>query len=288
MERAPYWGELPPPKVARGNSVKRDRDQPARGNHDLSIDTAMKGDRMSTQSQAKSNRYSNQTDAPTLSTQSPFASPIASEFRGDGLAPRPPSFPAGRSEAPSNDEFHERRQRRQNRNREQNAREAAIAPPPAAPEVPRAPPSSYRPPHGTTSRQPYPEGVIRSSSARKPEITSGRSRTDDYNRQRNVEGQPRRSSNARERVGEEYQGSGLMRADSARTQPRKASISEEEAQRRREWAPDRSPLQRLELTLDGITKEEKRARVEEAELVAREAKAGRGGERANQGSVSHT
>jgi hypothetical protein len=53
----------------------------------------------------------------------------------------------------------------------------------------------------------------------------------------------------------------------------------------REWAPDRSPLQRLELTLDSITKEEKRARVEEAELLAREAKAGRGGEKAHQNSV---
>lgn len=53
----------------------------------------------------------------------------------------------------------------------------------------------------------------------------------------------------------------------------------------REWAPDRSPLQRLELTLDSITKEEKRARVEEAELVARESKGGRGGERAPQNSV---
>jgi len=53
----------------------------------------------------------------------------------------------------------------------------------------------------------------------------------------------------------------------------------------REWAPDRSPLQRLELTLDSITKEEKRARVEEAELLARETKAGRGGDRAAQNSV---
>jgi len=69
------------------------------------------------------------------------------------------------------------------------------------------------------------------------------------------------------------------------SQPRKGSVSDAEAKRRREWAPDRSPLQRLELTLDSITKEEKRARVEEAELLAREAKAGRGGERANQNSV---
>lgn len=39
---------------------------------------------------------------------------------------------------------------------------------------------------------------------------------------------------------------------------------------RRDWASDRSPLQKLEVTLTGISKEEKRARVQEAELRLRE------------------
>ena len=69
------------------------------------------------------------------------------------------------------------------------------------------------------------------------------------------------------------------------SQPRKGSISEAEAKRRRGWAPDRSPLQRLELTLDSITKEEKRARVEEAEQMAKEGRPGREGDRLNQNSV---
>ncbi|PGH20708.1 hypothetical protein AJ80_03468 [Polytolypa hystricis UAMH7299] len=43
----------------------------------------------------------------------------------------------------------------------------------------------------------------------------------------------------------------------------------------RDWAPERSPLQKLEVTLKDISKEEKRARVEEAEMLLREAKAGR-------------
>jgi hypothetical protein len=50
---------------------------------------------------------------------------------------------------------------------------------------------------------------------------------------------------------------------------------------RHEWAPDRSPLQKLEVTLGDISKEEKRARVEEAEMMLRESKAGRGGRRAS-------
>ena len=43
-------------------------------------------------------------------------------------------------------------------------------------------------------------------------------------------------------------------------------------QRRGDWAPDRSPLQKLEVTLNDISKEEKRARVQEAEMVLRESK----------------
>ena len=39
---------------------------------------------------------------------------------------------------------------------------------------------------------------------------------------------------------------------------------------RRDWASDRSPLQKLEVTLNGISKEEKRARVQEAEMRLRE------------------
>ena len=55
---------------------------------------------------------------------------------------------------------------------------------------------------------------------------------------------------------------------------------------KREWASDRSPLQKLEVTLNDISKEEKRARVEEAEMLLRESKAGRAGERAGKEVVS--
>ena len=41
----------------------------------------------------------------------------------------------------------------------------------------------------------------------------------------------------------------------------------------REWAPDRSPLQKLELTLQGISLDEERAQAEEAETLTREARA---------------
>ena len=62
------------------------------------------------------------------------------------------------------------------------------------------------------------------------------------------------------------------------------------AARRREWAPERSPLQRLELTLQGISKAEKRAETEEAELLEKEAKADRAGRQAHRrnGSAAAT
>ncbi|MCJ1396962.1 hypothetical protein MMC11_000154 [Xylographa trunciseda] len=49
--------------------------------------------------------------------------------------------------------------------------------------------------------------------------------------------------------------------------------SAETSARRPEWAPDRSPLQKLEVKLNDISKEEKRARVQEAEQLLRESKA---------------
>ncbi len=57
----------------------------------------------------------------------------------------------------------------------------------------------------------------------------------------------------------------------ARSNARKSSAGHADAGR--EWAPDRSPLQKLEVKLNDISKEEKRARVEKAEQRLRESKA---------------
>lgn len=53
------------------------------------------------------------------------------------------------------------------------------------------------------------------------------------------------------------------------------------AERRSDWATDRSPLQKLEVKLNDISKEEKRARVEEAEQQLRESLANSGRRRAS-------
>lgn len=132
-----YWGELPPPKVHRGNSIRRNADQ------DLQIeppttDRNIKGDRFPGQSSSRQDRLSTQTD----DTLSPFVSPTASSFRGDGLAPRPSSYQKATSNTAYNKDFSEKRRQRETRNR--NSEVYDDNPPPAAPDVPKAPPLSYK------------------------------------------------------------------------------------------------------------------------------------------------
>ena len=52
--------------------------------------------------------------------------------------------------------------------------------------------------------------------------------------------------------------------------PARSNTTRSAKDSRRDWASDRSPLQKLEVTLTGISKEEKRARVQEAEIKVRE------------------
>jgi hypothetical protein len=296
---APYWGNLDPPTVTRQNTVQRSGDGADR-------------DSMQSQSaQSKPNRISVQSQAPTTSTQSPFVSPTASNFQAEGLGPRPPSLPYGAPEGGSRD-YLERRRRRASRDTEQYYDDSRDSiPPPAAPDVPRPPPISYKEPYNAV-RQPSSSAPTRSRSTRRSEgpIDANQISPIDHYRERRSEtinGRHGRELN----TGGEYKGdrvsnsghsddpnrSTIRRSVGARKErpeyhdsavpprTRKESTIDTETQRRREWAPDRSPLQRLKLTLDSITKEEKRARAEEAELLAREAEAGRGGDRANPNSV---
>ncbi|KAI9047748.1 hypothetical protein LZ554_008458 [Drepanopeziza brunnea f. sp. 'monogermtubi'] len=257
---APYWGQLPPPNVTRGRITRREEEQVSRANNKLSCDTNMAGDRWtsdhSSQPNQRQNRYSTQTDAPTISTQSPFASPMASEFRGDGLAPRPSSFQPGTSDAAYNEDYLEKRRRRQSR---EQYEDPSSAPPPAAPEVPRAPPLSYKQPYTNNGGS---QALGRSRSTRRSEGPVG-SRPEDYGIEEGASANRREPNNGKVAVPL----SGSRRKGSI-SQPRKSSLSEAEELRRRD-----------------ITKEEKRARVEEAEVLARESKASRGGERPIQNSV---
>jgi len=248
---APYWGQLPPPKVTRGNSLKREDEQMSKGINPLAIDTSVAGDRLSnqypSQSQSRQNRYSTQTDTPTLSTQSPFASPIASEFRGDGLAPRPPSFQYGTSEATYNRDYLEKRRRRESRNRDQIYDEPSPIPPPAAPDAPRAPPPvSYKLPYSNGPPAQY-AAPGRSRSTRRSErpVSPSKAAPEDYYRSHTREEQkPVDEEVVRSRRVEPSNGKAAFRPsgshreraerlDSYDSQQRKGSLSEAEAKRRK-------------------------------------------------------
>ena len=134
---APSRAQMPPPKASRSNS----------GNYEgnLTINTDANGRRLSTQS--RQNRYSTQTDAPTVPTESPFVSPIASSFRAEGLAPRPPSLAYAGGDPTK--EFLDRRHRRKSQGRDQSFDDI---PPPAAPDAPKpGPPLSYKLPYNNSA-----------------------------------------------------------------------------------------------------------------------------------------
>ncbi len=248
---APYWGQLPPPKVTRGSSLRRDDEQIPKGKDTVATDTSVAGDPLSnqypSQSQSRQNRYSTQTDAPTLSTQSPFASPIASEFRGNGLAPRPPSFQYGSSEAAYTKDYLEKRRRRESRNKEQAYDDPSPIPPPAAPDVPRPPPPlSYKQPYSNRPPTQY-AAPGRSRSTRRSEepVSPSKAMPEDFYRSHTRDEQkPVDEENVRSITGEPSNGKATVRSsgsqrerperlDSYDSQQRKGSLSEAESQRRK-------------------------------------------------------
>ncbi len=248
---APYWGQLPPPKVTRGNSFRRDDEMIPKGKTSLAIDTNVAGDRLSNQypsaRYSKQSRFSTQTDAPTVSTQSPFASPIASEFRGDGLAPRPPSFQHGASDTVYNRDYLEKRRRRESRNREESYDEPSPIPPPAAPDAPRPPPPvSYKQPYANRPPAQYATpGRSRSTRRSEGPVSPAKTELEDYHRSHiRKEQKPVDEDIARSRRVQPSNGKAAARPpgsqkerperlDSNDSQQRKGSLSDAEAQRRK-------------------------------------------------------
>ncbi|KAI1081917.1 hypothetical protein F5B20DRAFT_38364 [Whalleya microplaca] len=279
---APYWGQLPAPKARRKSE---DDDLP---------DRRQSLDYSAPRAQPRSNRTSVQTtatDTHTDSTFSPFVSPITSSFPGGGLAPRPPSLPYGQNKYYP-PELLEKRQRRTGRPHQGSPLDATTTsppPPPAAPDVPRGPPLSYKYGNGgltytyDANGQPGPP----LSARRSPQTgfvgmdaeafyTDATPPADRLNRAPVLD---RSLHNFDESGGRDMGRSGSTRQPVNGDRLEKAGIdpSSHKAEgpvnvqpQRKVWANDRSPLQRLEMTLDSLTKEEKRARVEAAERRARE------------------
>lgn len=170
---APYWGDLPDPRQAQAQAqTQAQSNKPTASTATASATataaaTAGAGPNLSTTSallQPKPNRASTQTtntEAPTEPAFTPYASPTSAQF--PGLAPRPPSLAY-------NTELASAARAQQQHIYQGNDTDYTGFPPdsqdqyghyaqhnddtdplPAAPEVPRGPPSSYRPPNINTA-----------------------------------------------------------------------------------------------------------------------------------------
>ncbi|KAI8959693.1 hypothetical protein F5Y11DRAFT_296787 [Daldinia sp. FL1419] len=183
------------------------------------------------------------------------------------------------------------------------------AAPPAAPDVPRGPPVSYRDPYRNSSPAFTPTYTYNADGSPGPPLSAYRFGSPIYgspqtriaamdsesfykddtpeverlNRppvlNRNLQNFGGEGGGASKQPFRSLEGSKSIEkpanGDAAEKETVEPSVPKRQGTlsapvKRPTWADDRSPLQRLELTLDSITKEEKRARVEAAEHRARE------------------
>ena len=121
--------------------------------------------------------------------------------------------------------------------------------------------------HSQARAQDYPEGNL-NYTTRKPVPPSASEELDDSTTPRNLptevypSGPSADMPQIQQPVSPPAQGLGPP--------PSRSNTTRSTKNARKDWASDRSPLQKLEVTLTGISKEEKRARVQEAEIKARE------------------
>ena len=270
---APYWGQLPPPAtVPRSRRMSGDvtpttPSDPSRQFFDIHSQTRQRPNRISVQT--------TRSEAQTDSTLSPFASPTTPSFMGQGLAPPPAPVPYG-ADNQYPPEFVEKRRRRRSQNQDHDLAYTADTgpPPPAVPEAPPGPPMSYGYPSAIAEQQNSYSNPSAGSSAMTQDVGSDRFRE---NQTSAGDGQiPRAmtdasSSRRPQRIVTGSTRSGNMpppaganshrrRASGGVDQPlqrstRRSSASQP-ATRQRMFADDRSPLQKLQLTLDSIAKGE--------------------------------
>ena len=262
---APYWGELPGPKIARNrrsSDADEDHDHypqttqshfqssveaPPPLDHNPNLPLASTVNRASVQTTA--------TEANTESTLSPYVSPTNSGLYSNGLAPRPPSYQrpiaAALAESDAADPA-ARSSRRHSRNPSSLTQETDPSELLASPDGGRGPPVSYRQPRGTVPESDRPQHQHHQQLPDSVDLPAAPGEDMDY-----AEAYTSRHNGS-------YRGHGEA------SQPPGPDASKKASGRRKKSTLQKSPLQRLELTLDSMTKEEKRARVEAAERRARE------------------
>lgn len=229
------------------------------------------------QTRQRPNRISVQTtksEAQTDSTLSPFASPTIPSFMGQGLAPPPAPVPYG-ADSQYPPEFLEKRRRRRSQNQDHDLDYTVDPgpPPPAVPEAPPGPPLKYRYPSAIAEQQNSYSNPPAGSSLmaqdvgydgfRENQTSTGDRQTPRDTADASTSRRPQRIATGSMRSGNMPPPAGAnshRRRASGVDQPlqrstRRSSASQP-ATRQRMFADDRSPLQKLQLTLDSIAKGE--------------------------------
>ncbi|EJP65833.1 uncharacterized protein BBA_05244 [Beauveria bassiana ARSEF 2860] len=249
---AQNWGDLP--KHKRGGHQRR--------SSEYEIPPTEQRQSLDSQPPRRTNRASIQTAYTEAPSESIFApgSPTASCVTPQGLAPRPPSYQrAGFTDFAPDSSDH--KPRRMPYDEDEYFLQASPSLP-EAPDLPRGPPVSFREPY-------VPIAMPQTMATRHDPVSRYQPHTGNSNEQSYsaYPAMPLETAHAPMTA---------SAADDARRgvadvsgQPRRTSTSTT-SDRRKMLATNRSPLQNLELTLDSMTKEEKRARVEAAEQRARQ------------------
>lgn len=258
---AQNWGELSKPK--RGGHPQPQLHQHQRRSSEYEYPPNEQRQSLDSQPPRRTNRSSIRTSYTEAPTESIFApgSPTTS-VTPQGLTPRPPSYQkAGFTDLPQDSS--DRKPRRMPYDDDEYFLQGAPSVP-EAPDVPRAPPVSYRQPYPPNLVAPSPQASVprQEPASRYPPYT-GISDDQSYAQDRGI------SPTTATRDPMAAPVLTPVTAADAYAQPRRASASAT-SDRRKKLGTHRSPLQNLELTLDSMTKEEKRARVEAAEQRARQ------------------
>lgn len=234
---APYWGQLPGPKIVRAQRISEESslDAPPLTSHNrrASVQTAL-------------------TDSPFSPS---FESPVPSSIVAQGLAPRPASYQ--RPPAPTDQTSARARHRAKIARADDFSDEEPISPDISiAPDTSRGPPLGFGQPYskGPSHVQTSPRGDSRSREPASPIRKKMDYKEEEYEQEPNGHNLTAQADDSQ------------FPQESAEILTRKNGGGSQ----RRKGALPKSPLQRLEMTLDTMTKEEKRARVEAAERRARE------------------
>lgn len=193
----------------------------------------------------------------TESTQSPYATPARSSFGAQGLAPRPPSLPYEADQYPV--EPAEKRQRSGSRQQEYDEQPYYSDGVESSSNPPLAVHPSFR--SGGMPSAGAPPVLNPGPARQRGQPSQAGMESDEYRTQAVL---PSRHQSQRNGSYDFSATLGSRRRSSA------GVVDLGNGAQRKKFANDRSPLQKLELTLDSITKEEKRARVAAAEERARQ------------------